>query len=81
MGKRIGEDMEDLELTPTQAGRILGVGPRTVNNAADMGLIECHRTVGGHRRYWRSVVMRHYHRGTFDDAAAIAAKRRKGRRR
>ena len=68
--------MDDVELTPAQAGAILGVGPKTVNNAADEGLIDSHRTPGGHRRYWASVVQAARAAGTFDDAAAIAARRK-----
>ena len=66
---------EEIWLTPSQAGAILGVSGRTVNNAADIGLIGCRRTPGGHREYAETVVRNHKAAGTFAAAAEISAKR------
>ncbi|MDP2963585.1 MAG: response regulator [Sulfurimicrobium sp.] len=38
-------------LTPTEAGKLLGVSPITLRKWADRGLIKARATLGGHRRY------------------------------
>jgi len=43
-------------LTSRDAAALLGVGVSSVNRWADAGLLECQRTVGGHRRFDRAVV-------------------------
>ena len=66
----------DTALTPRQAGRLLGVGPKTLCNAADQGIVECFRTRGNHRRFLLSVIDSHQRKGTFATAAANAQRRR-----
>jgi excisionase family DNA binding protein len=51
-------DPDDPFLRPRQAARILGVEPRTVSNWARLGLLEAHRTSGGHHRFRLSEVQR-----------------------
>jgi len=51
-------DPDDPFLRPRQAARILGVEPRTVSNWARLGLLEGHRTAGGHHRFRLSEVQR-----------------------
>ena len=43
-------------LTPGQVAALLHVSPKTVNRWADMGLIPCITTLGGHRRFHRDSV-------------------------
>ena len=43
-------------LTSGQAGRILGVSPKTVNRWATEGRIPCVVTLGGHRRFRAEVI-------------------------
>ena len=43
-------------LTPGQVAVLLHVSPKTVNRWADMGLIPCVTTLGGHRRFHRDSV-------------------------
>jgi excisionase family DNA binding protein len=51
-------DPDDPYLRPRQAARILGVEPRTVSNWARAGLLQAHRTAGGHHRFRLSDVQR-----------------------
>jgi excisionase family DNA binding protein len=51
-------DPEDPILRPRQAARLLGVAPRTVSQWARLGLLEAHRTAGGHHRFRLSNVRR-----------------------
>lgn len=51
-------DPDDPFLRPRQAARLLGVEPRTVSNWARLGLLEAHRTSGGHHRFKLSEVQR-----------------------
>lgn len=51
-------DPDDPFLRPRQAARLLGVEPRTVSNWARLGLLEAHRTAGGHHRFRLSEVQR-----------------------
>ncbi|MBV9412077.1 MAG: helix-turn-helix domain-containing protein [Acidimicrobiia bacterium] len=51
-------DPDDPFLRPRQAARLLGVEPRTVSNWARLGLLEAHRTTGGHHRFRLSDVQR-----------------------
>ena len=50
MSKELGGDY----LTAGEAARLLHVTTRTVDRWADMGLIPCLVTLGGHRRFERS---------------------------
>ena len=43
-------------LSAGQAAAILGVSPKTVSRWADMGLLPCIVTLGGHRRFDRGVI-------------------------
>ena len=51
-------DPDDPFLRPRQAARLLGVEPRTVSNWARLGVLEAHRTNGGHHRFRLSDVQR-----------------------
>ena len=51
-------DPEDPLLRPRQAARLLGVAPRTVSQWARLGLLDAHRTAGGHHRFRLSNVRR-----------------------
>jgi excisionase family DNA binding protein len=51
-------DPGDPFLRPRQAARLLGVEPRTVSNWARLGMLEAHRTSGGHHRFRLSDVQR-----------------------
>lgn len=51
-------DPDDPFLRPRQAARLLGVEPRTVSNWARDGVLEAHRTAGGHHRFRLSEVQR-----------------------
>jgi excisionase family DNA binding protein len=51
-------DPDDPFLRPRQAARLLGVEPRTVSGWARAGLLEAHRTAGGHHRFRLSDVQR-----------------------
>ena len=44
----------DPYLLPSEAARLLHVSPRTVDRWADLGLVRCVVTLGGHRRFLRS---------------------------
>lgn len=45
--------MDDELLTTAEAARIAGVGPTSVKRWADLSLLACVKTAGGHRRYPR----------------------------
>lgn len=47
---------EPTYLTPGQVAALLHVSPKTVNRWANMGLIPCIVTLGGHRRFHRDAV-------------------------
>lgn len=47
--------MEDL-LTTREAADVLGVGTTSIKRWADSGLLQCVRTLGGHRRFPRAAV-------------------------
>jgi excisionase family DNA binding protein len=50
-------DPDDPLLRPRQAAHLLGVEPRTVSNWARDGILEAHRTAGGHHRFRLSTVL------------------------
>ncbi len=54
-GETTADGHEDY-LTSTEAGRLLGVSPKTIVRWANDGRISCLVTFGGHRRFARSVV-------------------------
>ncbi len=55
--RQAGESPEDDEYVTTgEAARLLGVAPRTVARWADEGRIAYIVTLGGHRRFARSVI-------------------------
>lgn len=54
----MSEINQDDYLTATQVARLFGVDPKTVTRWARAGKIDHILTVGGHRRYPRSTVMR-----------------------
>lgn len=47
---------EDELIKPAEAAKILGVSARSLQRYAAAGLIASQETLGGHRRYKRSVV-------------------------
>jgi excisionase family DNA binding protein len=49
-------DPDDPLLRPRQAARLLGVDPRQVTQWARLGLLESHRTAGGHHRFRLSTI-------------------------
>jgi excisionase family DNA binding protein len=56
--KKRDEPSEDVQyLTPSQAARILHVSPKTVDRWADMGLVPCIVTLGGHRRFPQEAIL------------------------
>jgi excisionase family DNA binding protein len=50
-------DPDDPLLRPRQAARLLGVDSRTVSHWARAGMLEAHRTAGGHHRFRLSNVL------------------------
>jgi excisionase family DNA binding protein len=50
--------MKDELLTPAEVARIFRVDPKTVSRWAIAGKIDSVRTLGGHRRFYRSEVER-----------------------
>jgi excisionase family DNA binding protein len=50
--------MKDELLTPAEVARIFRVDPKTVSRWAIAGKISSVRTLGGHRRFYRSEVER-----------------------
>ena len=50
--------MKDELLTPSEVARIFRVDPKTVSRWAIAGKISSVRTLGGHRRFYRSEVER-----------------------
>ena len=50
-------ETEEVEyLTPSEVARVLHVSPKTVSRWADLGLLPCLVTLGGHRRFPRREV-------------------------
>lgn len=50
-------EAEEVEyLTPSEVARVLHVSPKTVSRWADVGLLPCLVTLGGHRRFARTEV-------------------------
>ncbi len=47
-------DQQDDWIGLSEAARLIGVHPSTVRSWADSGKLPVHRTVGGHRRFFRS---------------------------
>lgn len=43
-------------LPPGEVAKMLGVDPKTLGRWAKLGKVPCVRTLGGHRRFRRSVV-------------------------
>ena len=54
-------DPEDL-ITPYEAGRLLALQITSVRLLAENGRVRCTRTLGGHRRYFRSDIHRELER-------------------
>jgi excisionase family DNA binding protein len=48
----------DEYMTPAEVARLLGVAPRTVSRWADQGRISHSVTLGGHRRFLRSDIVK-----------------------
>jgi len=55
---RDGSERDDL-LTPNEVAAIFRVNPKTVTRWAQSGKISAIRTLGGHRRFSASEIMRH----------------------
>src|SRR5689334_939559 len=49
---------DDYLMTPSEVGDMFRVDPKTVTRWANSGLLASVRTLGGHRRFWRSDVER-----------------------
>ncbi len=49
---------DDELLTPAEVGRLFRVNPKTVTRWAITGKIKAVRTLGGHRRFYRSEIER-----------------------
>lgn len=58
--------MKDELLTPAEVARIFRVDPKTVSRWAIAGKISSVRTLGGHRRFYRSEVERAMNIATSD---------------
>lgn len=56
MPRKAGAEPDDEYLTTGEVARLLGVSPRTVARWASEGRIAYVVTLGGHRRFARSVV-------------------------
>lgn len=50
--------MEDRLLTPGEVAKLFRVDPKTVTRWAVVGRLPSVKTPGGHRRFWRSDVVR-----------------------
>jgi excisionase family DNA binding protein len=50
--------VDDDLLTPAEVGRLFRVNPKTVTRWAITGKIKAVRTLGGHRRFYRSEIER-----------------------
>ncbi len=55
-GERSAHADDEEYLTSSEAARLLGVSPKTISRWADDGRIASIVTLGGHRRFARSVV-------------------------
>ena len=49
---------DDKLLTPAEVARMFRVNPKTVNRWARSGKLSAIRTLGGHRRFYRSEIER-----------------------
>ncbi|MFN2555682.1 MAG: helix-turn-helix domain-containing protein [Nitriliruptorales bacterium] len=56
MPRKAGAKRDDEYLTTGEAARLLSVSPKTVSRWADAGRIAYVVTLGGHRRFARSVI-------------------------
>jgi excisionase family DNA binding protein len=56
-------ETEDELLTPKEAAAAFRVSTRTLQRWHNAGLIRGTRTMGGHRRYWRSEIERSLEQG------------------
>jgi excisionase family DNA binding protein len=54
-------DEGDSLLTPGEVARMFRVDPKTVTRWEKRGLISCVRTLGGHRRFWKSEIDKALH--------------------
>lgn len=45
-------------LSPGEAARMFGVNPKTITRWADKGMIRSTRTLGGHRRFYYTDILR-----------------------
>lgn len=53
-----GDDAPEALLTPSEVAQLFRVDPKTVTRWAQSGKLSSIRTLGGHRRYPQSEVMR-----------------------
>jgi len=66
--KREAATMADDELfTPAEVARMFRVNPKTVTRWARSGKLSAVRTLGGHRRFYRSEIERAIEAGGFAD--------------
>ena len=59
--------MEHQHLTTREAAAYLGVGTTSIKRWADEGVLDCVRTVGGHRRFTRNALAKFQHRSAGQD--------------
>jgi excisionase family DNA binding protein len=60
MKKMVDKNNESSVMTPAEVAKLFSVDPKTVTRWAKAGKLSSTRTLGGHRRYYRTEVMKLY---------------------